>query len=73
MENYEILKKFGKNIQKIRTNKKISIKELSQMTEIREQYLKKIEKGTAIRVLTKHLFKIASALQVKPKELIKDL
>lgn len=63
----------GKNIQKIRTDKEISIEELSKNTKIREQYLRKIEKGTALGVSTKHLFKLALALKVNPSELMKGL
>lgn len=73
MEIYETLEILGKNIQKIRTKKKITIKELSKKTEINEKYLKKIEQGTAIRISTKHLFKIATVLKAKPSELVINL
>lgn len=71
--DFEVLKIFGKNVQEIRINKNISLKELSKKTKIRLQYLKKIEKGTALRLSTRHLFKIAGGLKVKLKELLEGL
>lgn len=73
LNKYEILKIFGKNIWKIRTKKEISIEELSKKANLREQYLKKIENGTAFGVSIKHLFRLANALNVNPSELVKGL
>ncbi len=64
-EDYKILKIVGQNIQKKRIARNLTIKQLSQKTKIREEYLKKIEKGTAIRMSTKHLFIIAEILNTK--------
>ncbi len=72
-EEYELLTTFGKNLQTIRINKKISIKELSNKTKIREQYLRKIEKGQAKKLATKHLFRISDALKINLSELLKGL
>ncbi len=72
-KDYKNLKIFGKNVQKLRTTENLTIKQLSEKTQIREHYLKKIEKGTAIGVSTKHLFKLAIALNVSPSELVKNL
>lgn len=68
--DFEILKILGKNIQTARCNNKISLKELSNKTQIRLQYLRKIEKGVAIGISTGHIFKIAEALKIKPSELL---
>ena len=57
--------KFGKNIQKLREERKISLKELSTKTAIRKDYLQKIEKGIAYGLsIERHLVKIADALHV---------
>ena len=62
----EQCEKLGKNIQKIREEKQITIKELSGMAGIRAEYLKKIEQGKAYGVLIdKHLSKIAKGLNVR--------
>ncbi|MCR5261676.1 MAG: helix-turn-helix domain-containing protein [Candidatus Gastranaerophilales bacterium] len=55
----------GKNLQKMRENKKISLSEMSDMTGIRKEYLRKIEKGIAYGVrFERHLIKIADALNI---------
>ena len=75
MEKYEEFKylclNIGKNIQKTRRKKNISIIEMSMITSINVRYLKKIEKGIAYRfLLNKHLLKIANALDVGIYELL---
>lgn len=72
-ESYDVLKILGKNIQKSRTDRNISIKELSEKTGIREKYIIKIEKGEAIGMTTGHLFKIADALNEKIYILVKSI
>lgn len=70
-ELLETFKKLGQNIRKLRKIKGMSIKELSLKTEIRENYLKKIEAGVAFGVLIdKHLLKITNALDVKMIDLL---
>ena len=71
-ESIRLIKILGKNIQKIRISKNISIKEMSEKTGIREKYLKKIEKGEAIGITTSKIFLIADALSVKVSLLIKE-
>ena len=71
-EAIRLIKILGKNIQKIRISKNISIKEMSEKTGIREKYLKKIEKGEAIGITTSKIFLIADALSVKVSLLIKE-
>lgn len=63
-------KQLGKHIQMLREERNISIKELSERTGIRKEYLKKIENGIAYGViLDKHLLKIAKELKVRLSEL----
>ena len=51
--------KLGQNIKNKRENRQITIKQLSKITGIRKEYLKKIELGTAYGVMMeKHLLKI---------------
>lgn len=67
------MKKFvrlGKNITKFRKEKNITINELSEKTGINLKYLKRIENGEALNIsLSKHLFKIENALDIKLSEL----
>lgn len=59
-------RKLGSRIKIKRIQKNISIKEMSKMTGISVEYLKRIEAGNAYGVMMeKHLLKIAKALQVK--------
>lgn len=56
----------GTHIEKLRKERKITIKEIAQRTGLRTQYIRKIEQGTAYGVLLdKHLAKIADVLEVK--------
>lgn len=72
-KNYEIHKSLAKNIKTVRVSKNVSISELSQMTGITKKYLEKIENAQAVGLSTRHLFKIAAALKVKPVEFVKDI
>jgi len=66
----ERFEKLGKNIQKYREEKGITLSTLSKKTGIRKEYLQKIEDGKAYGVLLeRHLFKIASALTIKISEM----
>ena len=63
-------RKLGDNIQKFREKKQMTIKELSEKTGIRKEYLRKIENGKAYGVLfDKHLLKIAIDLNTKISDL----
>lgn len=72
-QDYELISIIGKNIQDIRINKNISIEELSKKTKIKASYLKRIEKGLAIRMTLEQLFEIAIVLKVQPSELVKGV
>ena len=62
--------KLGKRIKEQREKRQITIKELSEKTGIRAEYLKKIENGKAYGVMIdKHILIIAIALKVKIHEL----
>lgn len=67
----ESFKQLGRHIQKLREERGIGIKELSDKTGIRKGYLKKIENGNAYGVLLDtHLVKIAEAIGIKLSELL---
>ena len=63
-------KKLGSHIKNLREIKKLTVQNISKITGIRAEYIKKIESGKAYGVLIdKHLLKIAKALNVKMSEL----
>ncbi|MBQ4646016.1 MAG: helix-turn-helix transcriptional regulator [Candidatus Gastranaerophilales bacterium] len=64
MKEDNILIKFGKNVQKIRLKRNLTFEEVSILTGIKISYLKKIEKGEAKRVSTKHLFLFVEVFEV---------
>ncbi len=66
----DILKKLGRRIEQIREFQNISIMELSVLTGIKKEYLKKIENGAAKRLNVVQFFSIAKALNVKGCELV---
>ncbi len=60
----------GQNIRKLREERNLTIKEISQKTGIRPQYLQKIEAGLAYRVMIeKHLVPLAKVFKIKFHEL----
>ena len=69
----EFLKKFGENIREFREERSMAIEELSTITGIRAQYLKRIELGTAKRLNVDHIFIFAEAFNLKPHEIVKGL
>ena len=69
----EFLKKFGENIRKFREERNMTIEELSTITGIRAQYLKRIESGNAKRLNTEHLFIFSEAFNLKPHEIVNGL
>lgn len=75
MRNYnpeflKLVKCVGENVYNIRTKKGLTIKELSEKTGIRKEYLKKIEKGEAVGIMTGQIFRLAIGLDVRPYELV---
>lgn len=68
-----IFELFGQNVKNVRIQKGWTIKKLALKTGIREQYLLKIENGTAFGITTTKFFKIAEALEVQPSVLAKGI
>lgn len=69
----EFLKKIGENIRNFREERNMTIEELSTITGIRAQYLKRIELGTVKRLSIDHIFIFAEAFNLKPHEIVKGL
>ncbi len=60
----------GQHIKNLREERNMTLKEMSQKTGIRVEYLKRIEAGTAYRVkVMEHLYEIAKALKITMVEL----
>ena len=66
MKEQDVLKTFGANLKKHREKMNMTIKELSQKTKIREQYLIKIEQGSAANLPLYYVFKLSEGLKTKP-------
>ena len=63
--------KLGAHVKFLRTERNISLEELSKYTNIRKEYLKKIEDGNAYGVMIeRHLIKIAKAFGIQLCELV---
>ena len=69
----EIFKKFGENIREFREERNMTLEDLSIITGIKAQYLKRIESGTAKRLNANHIFIFAEAFKIKPHEVVKGL
>ena len=69
----EFFKKFGENIREFREERNMTIEELSTITGIRTQYLKRIELGTARRLNTSHIFIFAEVFNIKPHEIVNGI
>ena len=69
----EFFKKFGENIREFREERNMKLEDLSIITGIRAQYLKRIELGTAKRLNVSHIFIFAEAFKIKPHEVVKGL
>lgn len=67
------LENFGKNIKNFREERNMTIQELSKLTGIRTQYLKKIESGMAKRLNANHILIFAKAFNIKPHEVVKGI
>ena len=69
----EIFIKFGQNIRALREERVITIQELSKLTGIRVQYLKKIEAGKAYGMSSSNILIFAKAFKIKPYEVVKGI
>ena len=72
-EILEKIKIFGKTVRKIRESRGITIKELSEKTGSTEQYVIKIENGTARKMSVSRIFDISRGLGVSPYELCENI
>jgi len=64
----EFLIKFGENLNKIRTSKKISYRQMAQRCDLDFSYISKIEKGQHNIQLTT-ILELAKGLEIKTQEL----
>ena len=69
----EIFIKFGQNIQQLRKERNMTIQELSKLTGIRTQYLRKIESGKAYGMGAECIFIFADAFNIKPHEVVRGM
>ncbi len=73
-EDYsEKFKTFGKNVEKYRLKANITHRELSEKTGIREQYIKRIEKGDCIGLSTSQVYSLAKGLNIPAYELCEGI
>ena len=71
--NQEALIKFGKNLRKIREEKRMTIAELSIKSGIRKEYINNIEQGKARGLKISHIWELSSVLNIKPHVLCKGI
>ena len=69
----EFYRIFGQNIQEFRKERNMTIEELSQITGIKTQYLRRIKDGNAKRLKASHIFIFAKAFNLKPHEIVKNI
>lgn len=67
--NEKVLKKFGKHLEKIRTEKKLSLRKLADIADVDFSQIHRIEKGESNPTLTM-LLALAEALNITINELI---
>jgi transcriptional regulator with XRE-family HTH domain len=63
------LKRFGENLQKLRKDKGLSLREMSYACSIDNSKIAKIEKGR-INITLTTLLQLASALEIHPSSLL---
>jgi len=67
--NEKVLKKFGKNLEKLRTEKKLSLRKLADIADVDFSQIHRIEKGESNPSLTM-ILALAEALKLQPSELL---
>lgn len=67
--NEKILKKFGKHLETIRKQKKLSLRKLADVADVDFSQIHRIEKGESNPTLTM-ILTLAEALEVSVEELI---
>lgn len=73
LKKEEFYRNFGENIRKFREERNMRIEELSVITGIRKEYLKKIEAGKACKLNSGYIFIFAKAFKIKPHEVVTGL
>ncbi len=68
--NAKILKEFGKNLQKLRKEKKLSIRGLANLADVDFSTVRRVENGESNPTLTT-ILAFAEALEVEPSHLLK--
>lgn len=68
-EDESYLIEFGKNLKKIRTKKKLSLRKLAAACNVDHSDIGKIEKGE-INITLLTLFDLAAGLEIHPKKLL---
>lgn len=66
MEKEKVLKIFGQNLRYYREKANTTIKELSEKSKIRKEYIEKIETGKAFGMSLSHVLRLSNALKIKP-------
>ena len=69
MQEKIVLKKFGKNIKQFREKNNLTIKELSRMVNINENYINMVENGTVPDIPIYYAILFARAFKIKLYEL----
>lgn len=67
-----IIKKFGQNLKKIRTENGISQERLAFIAKLHRTYISDVERGNR-NISLINIEKIAKALKVKPRDFLNDL
>ncbi|MEK7148678.1 MAG: helix-turn-helix transcriptional regulator [Patescibacteria group bacterium] len=66
-----IIKKFGQNLKKLRTENSLSQERLAFMTKLHRTYISDVERGNR-NVSLINIEKLAKALRVDPKDLLSN-
>lgn len=67
--NERILKRFGKHLEKLRTDKKLSLRKLADIADVDFSQIHRIEKGESNPTLTM-IIALSEALEITPAQLI---
>jgi len=67
-----IIKKFGQNLKKIRTEKGISQERLAFISKLHRTYISDVERGNR-NISLINIEKIAKALKISPRDFLNDL
>ena len=68
-----ICKILGQNVRHYRLKQGFDVKKLSEISQIRRNYIYKIERGLAFGIKISQIFSIAKALHVEAKKLMEEM